>query len=103
MSGSYFMRHTEGILVKKEDLQRLWEQDRIAIHFPGQTSRSEYDSESLSPTDYGPPNEKGVAAQAKAPQEHRKCGASAPQHRPFTNGAGYSLEKFPDGKPISFQ
>ncbi|MDP9437380.1 MAG: hypothetical protein M3P49_01305 [Actinomycetota bacterium] len=46
--------------VRKEDLQRLWAEERIAVHFPGETSCNEQDSESLSPADYGPPHEKGA-------------------------------------------
>lgn len=60
MAGSYFARHTERILVRREDLERLWEADRIAIHFPGDTLSNERDSESLDPVDYEEPYEKGA-------------------------------------------
>jgi hypothetical protein len=60
MARSYFARHTEVILVRRADLERLWEEDRIAIHFPGDTLSNERDSESLNPTDYETPYEKGV-------------------------------------------
>ena len=70
MSGSYFVRHTEGIAVRKEDLRRLWAEDRIAVHFPGETPRNEQDSESLIPADYVPPNAKGaIAAFAELAEE----------------------------------
>lgn len=60
VSGSYFVRHTKGVSVRKEDLQRLWAEDRIAIHFPGETSCNEQDSESLSAASYGPPDAKAA-------------------------------------------
>jgi len=46
---SYFIRHTKKIAVSKEDIQKIFEQDRIAIHFPGD---GEHDSESIEPSDY---------------------------------------------------
>jgi hypothetical protein len=60
MSRSYFVRHTESILVRREDLERLWDENRIAIHFPGDTQNTELDSESLVPADYQEPYEKGA-------------------------------------------
>lgn len=53
MSKSYFSTHTKDVSVRKEDLERLWEEDRIAIHFPGETWRHERDSESLISAEYG--------------------------------------------------
>jgi hypothetical protein len=47
------------MLIRRADLKRLWEEDRIAIHFPGDTSSNERDSESLVPADYEKPDEKG--------------------------------------------
>jgi hypothetical protein len=52
---SYFVRHTEAMTVRDEDLNRLWSQNRIAIHFPGDGER---DSESLNPEDYTYDSEK---------------------------------------------
>lgn len=60
MSGNYFIRHTKGILVSREDMERLWEDDRIAIHFPGETANNTGDSESLDPDDYTKRDEKGA-------------------------------------------
>ncbi len=60
MARSYFARHTEGILVRRQDLKRLWDEDRIAVHFPGDTSRNERDSSSLDPADYEKRDERGV-------------------------------------------
>lgn len=57
---SYFVRHTRGVLVREFDLEQLWKQNRIAIHFPGDTSVKERDSESLEPADYKTPNERGA-------------------------------------------
>ncbi len=45
MAGPYFIGHTESVMVRIEELERLWE-DRIAVHFPGDTSRNERASES---------------------------------------------------------
>jgi hypothetical protein len=59
MASSYFARHTDGVLDRRDDLKRLWEEDWIAIHFPGDTSSNERDSESLVPADYEKPYEKG--------------------------------------------
>ena len=60
MSQPYFVRHTPKILVRKSDLQRLWEEDRVAIHFPGDTSGNERDSKSLNPEDYKESYDKGA-------------------------------------------
>ncbi len=46
---SYFVRHTDSMTIRDEDLSRLWADDRIAIHFPGE---GEEDSRSLDPEDY---------------------------------------------------
>ncbi len=48
---SYFARHTERLLVRDEDLRRLWDEDKIAIHYPGDTERGP-DLESTEPEDY---------------------------------------------------
>jgi hypothetical protein len=53
MFKSYFSTHTEDVSVRKDDIERLWKKDQIAIHFPGETWRHERDSESLAPTEYG--------------------------------------------------
>ena len=31
---TYFIRHTDVLLVRKEDIQNLWNEDRIAVHYP---------------------------------------------------------------------
>ena len=47
------MRHTDRLLVRDEDLQKLWDEDRIAIHYPDEASgRGDEDSRSLDPADY---------------------------------------------------
>ncbi len=46
---SYYVRHTKAMTVRDEDLDRLWNENRIAIHFPGE---GEEDSRSLNPEDY---------------------------------------------------
>lgn len=50
---SYFIRHTPALLVADEDLEQLWEEDRIAVHYPDTGSRrEEEDNRSLDPADY---------------------------------------------------
>lgn len=46
---SYFVRHTEAMTVRDEDLDELWNRNKVAIHYPGAGDR---DSESLGPEDY---------------------------------------------------
>lgn len=50
---SYFIRHTRALLVDEEDLRQLWEEDRIAVHYPdhGNTLQDE-DNESTDPAHY---------------------------------------------------
>ena len=60
MSGSYFARHTRAVLVGREHMERLWGEDRVAIHFPGNTAENARDSESLDPADYGKRDEKAA-------------------------------------------
>ncbi len=60
MSGSYFVRHTQGVMVRKEDMKRLWEEDCVAVHFPGSTAKYACDYESLDPSDYEKRDEKGA-------------------------------------------
>ena len=47
---SYFARHTDRLLVRDEDLRRFWE-DKIAVHYPGDTERNP-DLRSLEPEAY---------------------------------------------------
>lgn len=50
---SYFVRHTDKLLIRDEDLKKLWDDDRIAIHYPDKESgREKEDSRSLDPADY---------------------------------------------------
>jgi hypothetical protein len=50
---SYFVRHTKRLLIKDENLRKLWNEDRIAIHYPTEKSGPrEVDSRSLDPEDY---------------------------------------------------
>jgi len=46
---SYFIRHTEKILVRKDTIEELFAQNKIAIHFPGSGRE---DSKSIEPEDY---------------------------------------------------
>lgn len=48
---SYFARHTERLLIRDEDLVRFWEENKITVHYPGDTER-EPDLKSLEPGDY---------------------------------------------------
>ena len=53
---SYFARHTERLLIRDEDLGRLWDEDKIAIHYPDDKSgRLATDSRSTNPEDYEGP------------------------------------------------
>lgn len=52
---SYFIRHTKTMLVEDSDLDEVWNQDKIAIHFSGD---GEEDSKSLDPDDYRKPSER---------------------------------------------
>jgi hypothetical protein len=50
---SYFVRHTEKLKIHDEDLKKLWDEDRVAIHYPVEASgRKDEDSRSLEPEDY---------------------------------------------------
>lgn len=46
---SYFIRHTKELKVKSTDVDRLWRENKVAIHFPG---KGEKDSTSINPDDY---------------------------------------------------
>lgn len=46
---SYFIRHTNRLAVSSNDINKIWDQDKIAIHFPGEEKE---DSVSIKPTDY---------------------------------------------------
>ncbi len=52
---SYFIRHTKTMSVEDSDLDEIWNQDKIAIHFPGD---GEEDFKSLDPNDYRKPSER---------------------------------------------
>lgn len=58
MSKNYFIRHTESVLVRREDMERLWVDNRVAVHFPGDTANNARDSESLEPDHYKERDEK---------------------------------------------
>jgi hypothetical protein len=53
---SYFIRHTAVLSVQHEDLDRIWEQDKIAVHYPGDGVGP--DSTSLNPDHYEKDSEK---------------------------------------------
>jgi hypothetical protein len=46
---SYFIRTTRKMTVEAEDSKRLWSENRIAVHYPGE---GEEDTRSLNPEDY---------------------------------------------------
>jgi hypothetical protein len=45
-------------LVRRGDIERLWEEDRVVVHFPGDTANNTRDSESLDPDHYVKRDEK---------------------------------------------
>jgi hypothetical protein len=50
---SYFVRHTQALRVRDEDLKALWKEDRIAVHYPDPGGvLGEHDSSSTDPEDY---------------------------------------------------
>ena len=47
------MRHTEKLLIRDEDLEKLWDEDRVATHYPGNAStRGPKDAKSIELEDY---------------------------------------------------
>ncbi|MBS7350289.1 MAG: hypothetical protein KIG95_09085 [Comamonas sp.] len=54
MKNTYFIRHSSALDVDEDTLDRLWKEDRIAIHYPQDTNGdfSRGDSRSLNPSDY---------------------------------------------------
>jgi hypothetical protein len=51
---SYFTRHTDDLQVKDDDLKALWDENRIAVHFPDpKGDLGKMDSESTNPDHYG--------------------------------------------------
>jgi hypothetical protein len=46
--GSYFIRHTSKIAVSEDDINKIFDENKIAIHFPGNGAD---DSESIEPDD----------------------------------------------------
>jgi hypothetical protein len=53
---SYFIKHTAVLSVQDEDLDRIWKQDKIAVHYPGDGVGP--DSTSLNPDHYEKDSEK---------------------------------------------
>lgn len=53
---SYFIRHTKDMSVYDEDLEKLWSQNKVAIHYPDLPEPTngigEADNESRDPSDY---------------------------------------------------
>ena len=51
---TYFIRHSSALAISKATMNTLWQQDRIAIHYPVDNSGDFelFDSESLNPEDY---------------------------------------------------
>ena len=47
---SYFIRHTRKILVNADVIEKIFDENKVAIHFPGSGKE---DSESTEPEDYG--------------------------------------------------
>lgn len=54
LTHTYFIRHTSALDVDKGTLEALWQDDRIAIHYPHDESETfeQEDSHSLNPDDY---------------------------------------------------
>jgi hypothetical protein len=52
---SYFVRHTKAMTVRDQDLDLLWAENKVAIHYPGEGKE---DSKSLFPGDYAHGSEK---------------------------------------------
>ena len=47
------VRHTEKLTIRDADLKKLWDEDRVAIHYPDENKvRKSEDSRSLEPEDY---------------------------------------------------
>lgn len=58
---SYFVRHTERMSVRDEDLQDLWNQNKIAIHYPDRLGDDKsVDNDSKNPDDYPSRNPKAA-------------------------------------------
>ncbi|MGB9693840.1 MAG: hypothetical protein ACPLYF_03255 [Fervidobacterium sp.] len=49
MTQSYFIRHAEKLGVQDDDVKRLWEENKVAIHYPGFMDQ---ENNSLDPEDY---------------------------------------------------
>ncbi|MDV6326889.1 hypothetical protein Q5L94_02395 [Idiomarina sp. Sol25] len=51
---TYFIRHSSALAIDKATMDELWQQDRVAIHYPVDNSGNfgDFDSESLDPDDY---------------------------------------------------
>ena len=66
------MRHTEKLLIRDEDLKKLWDEDRVATHYPGNTStRRPKDARSIKPEDYEERDRMAVARLAELTREGR--------------------------------
>ncbi len=55
---SYFVRHTSKLSIQEKYLEDLWQQNRIAVHFPGHPLR---DSPSVDPEDYEGHEKAGIS------------------------------------------
>lgn len=50
---AYYSRHTSAIQVADADLKALWDEERIAVHYPDPGGKlGSKDSRSTEPTDY---------------------------------------------------
>ena len=49
---SFFVRHTKGLHIGDEELDRLWRERRIAIHYPGVEHTRDQDNDSLDLSTY---------------------------------------------------
>lgn len=67
---TYFSRHTQALDIDDETRKRLWEERRIAIHFP-YDKRGELpeDSSSVDPRDYAGPGHRAMKALARLAAE----------------------------------
>jgi hypothetical protein len=70
---SYFIQHTKTLGIRDENLRELWDQGKVAIHFPGNLDGE--DLKSLNPEDYeGSPGARTAKASIKCFKELARDG-----------------------------
>lgn len=79
---TYFIRHNTGMDIDDDTRRRLWEERRIAIHFPwGRTGKNTKDISSIDPDDYVGSAKRCVRALVDLA---RAGGYVCAQHHPYT-------------------